>query len=119
MSEVKDRLKEATKECLDKYEAWDSNKKDSSLREQLQETIHELRKVASRVEIDIAVSERDNMSDKPLPIPPHRSQSKAKGTVESILPDNGNTNGNAKGAEKKNNNRRPRTKRPPVKKQEG
>lgn len=113
MSEIKERLKETADACLKSYEAWDSDKKKSESRENLQEAIHELRKVASRLEIEIAVSERDAMSDKPLPIPPHRSSSKAKGAVESILPDNGNTvgNNNSKG-KKEGGARRSRSRRP-------
>lgn len=115
MSEIKKRLQENTENCLKSYEAWDGDKKSSDKREQLQEAIHELRKVASRLEIEIAVSERANMSEKPLPIPPHRSSSKAKGAVESILPDNGNTEGNSNnggGKKEGGGSRRPRSRRP-------
>jgi len=45
-------------------------------RESLLEAVHELRKVAARMEIEIAVSERDQMTQKPIPIPPHRSSRK-------------------------------------------
>lgn len=118
MSEIKTRLKETVDLCLKSYEAWDDDKKSSELRETLQESIHDLRKVASRLEIEIAVSERDSMADKPLPIPSHRSTSKAKGAVESILPDEGNTVGNSKDGDKKQGggSRRPRTRRPAQKK---
>ena len=95
MSEIKERLKETADNCLKCYEAWDSSKTDSKVREELQESIHELRKVSSRLEIEIAVSERGKMSDSPIPIPTHRSTSKSKGAVESILPDDNNT-GNKK-----------------------
>jgi hypothetical protein len=114
---MKERLQDTSSDCLKKLEAWEADKKSSSIREDLQEAVHELRKVASRVEIEIAISERGNMSDKPLPIPSHRSTTKAKGAVESILPDNGNTSGNG-GGEKKTNNRRPRGRRPAPKKQD-
>lgn len=118
MSEIKTRLKESTEACLKCYEAWDADKKSSEARENLQESIHDLRKVGSRLEIEIAISERDNMSDKPLPIPSHRSTSKAKGAVESILPDHGNTVGNSSnnGGTKKEGSRRPRGRRPVKKK---
>lgn len=116
MSEVKDRLKETVETCLKNYDSWDSDKKNSSARENLQEAIHDIRKVASRLEIEIAISERDNMSDKPLPIPPHRSSSKAKGAVESILPDEGNTVGNSNGGKKEGGGRRPRGRRTSQKK---
>lgn len=95
MSDVQARLKESTEACLKNYDSWNSEKKSSGKREELQESIHELRKVASRLEIEIAVSERDNISDNPIPIPPHRSSAKDKGAVESILPEDNDT-GNRK-----------------------
>ncbi len=116
MEDIKKRLQDSTENCLKSYEAWD-DKKGSESREALQESIHELRKVASRLEIMIAISERESMSEKPLPIPSHRSNSKNKGAVESILPDNGNTEGKPAGGDKKPSNaRRQRTRRPAPKK---
>ncbi len=114
MSEIKKRLQESVDACLKSYEAWDADKKNVEARENLQEAIHDLRKVGSRLEIEIAISERDTMSAKPLPIPPHRSSSKAKGAVESILPDQGNTVGNSSSNAKKDGGgaRRPRSRRP-------
>ena len=120
MDDVKARLQETYEACLKTYEAWNDKKKDADLRETLQESIHDLRKVASRLEIEIAVSERDSMSSKPLPIPPHRSSSKAKGPIESILPDDGNTVGNsnnAGGRKEGGGGRRPRGRRPAQKRQ--
>lgn len=113
MSEIKKRLEDATTSCLKNYASW-TDTKSSKTREELQESIHELRKVASRLEIDIAISERETMSEKPLAIPSHRSNSKHKGAVESILPDNGNTD--TPTAPKKDAARRPRTRRPMPKK---
>ena len=71
-AEVKERLKTTSEVCQKCYEAWDGNDKDVKAREALQEAIHELRKVASRLEIELAISERDQMTQKPIPIPPHR-----------------------------------------------
>lgn len=120
MDDVKKRLEESTAACLKCYEAW-SEKKGTDNREALQDTIHEVRKVASRLEIEIAISERNTMNEKPLPIPAHRSNSKSKGAVESILPDNGNTEGKSSHgtADKKGGGpaRRQRTRRPAPKKQ--
>ena len=72
MDEIKTRLQETSENCFKAYEAWVGDKKNSALRETLQGTIHELRKVASRLEIDVAVSDRGNGSQKPMPIPSHR-----------------------------------------------
>lgn len=73
MEEIEQRLKEATEICLVSHAAWCKNRKDSQTREKLMEAVHELRKVAARLEIEIAISERDEMAAKPIPIPPHRS----------------------------------------------
>jgi ElaB/YqjD/DUF883 family membrane-anchored ribosome-binding protein len=108
MSEIKQRLQETAENCLKQYEAWDAKKSDSETRENLQEAIHDLRKVASRLEIEIAISERENISSKPIAIPQHRSQSKAKGAVESILPENTNTSGDSGKSDQKPRRRQQR-----------
>ena len=118
MSDLQDRLKEASEKCLTAYEAWGADNKKMDERETLQESIHDLRKVVSRLEIEIAISERDKVNSKPLPIPSHRSQNKQDGGNESILPDGGHTEGNSKSGAKSNGHsksgstRRPRTRRP-------
>lgn len=114
MSEIKQRLQDTAKKCVEQYEAWDAKKSDSESRENLQEAIHDLRKVASRLEIEIAISERNNVTSKPIAIPQHRSQSKAKGAVESILPENTNTSGDNGKTDQKP--RRGRQQRRPMKK---
>lgn len=72
MDEIKKRLQETADKCLSCYEAWNKDQKDAPAREALIEAIHEIRKVASRLEIELAISERDEMAQKPIPIPPHR-----------------------------------------------
>lgn len=76
MEDVAKRLSEATATCLKKYEEWKGNQKDGDIREALMEAVHELRKVGARLEIEMAISERDQMASKPIPIPPHRSSKK-------------------------------------------
>ncbi|MAF97855.1 MAG: hypothetical protein CMH26_04395 [Micavibrio sp.] len=84
MSEdVKVRLQESAAACLTAYDSWVSNKKDSSARESLQTSVHELRKVASRLEIDMAVSDRDEGSRKQIPIPAHRDARKRKSNKDN------------------------------------
>lgn len=93
MDEVEQRLKEATDNCLACHAEWNKNRKDSKVREHLMEAVHELRKVAARLEIEIAISERDEMASKPIPIPPHRSNKrKAQEEAEDIQP-SGNDGG--------------------------
>src|SRR5262245_29082838 len=70
--DIKKRLRESADSCLSSYEAWSANKKSAEARETLLEAVHEIRKVASRLEIELAISERDEMAQKPIPIPPHR-----------------------------------------------
>ena len=70
--EIKKRLQETSEHCFKTYETWRGNEKDNEAREALLDSIHEIRKVASRLEIELAISERDQMAQKPIPIPPHR-----------------------------------------------
>lgn len=76
MDDIEKRLRDAADSCIKSYEAWQKDKKVGADRDSLMEAIHELRKVAARLEIDIAVSERSEMASRPLPIPPHRSSSR-------------------------------------------
>ena len=79
MEDIAKRLDETGAACAKALAAWGKDKKDGKAREDLQESVHELRKVASRIEIEVAVSERDEMTQKPIPIPTHRdSHKKAK-----------------------------------------
>ncbi|MEM7650660.1 MAG: hypothetical protein AAF204_01080 [Pseudomonadota bacterium] len=95
--EINTRLKDSTEKCLKAHEAWSKDKKSASARENLQEAVHELRKVASRLEIEIAVSERDSASQKPMPIPQNRN---AKGKSQAPDDNAGNKNDEKKLAKK-------------------
>lgn len=94
MDEIDQRLRETSEACIKAYEAWNKDKKAGPAREALQESVHELRKVASRVEIEVAISERDEMTQKPIPIPPHRDSNK-RGQDQEVKGDN---RGNRAGA---------------------
>lgn len=80
MDEIQTRLEETSKACFDAYSVWVDKKKDSKAQEELSSAIHELRKVSSRLEIELAISERDQMTSKPLPIPSHRSNTRKNKT---------------------------------------
>lgn len=67
------RLTDALKRCVTSYDAWQSRPKDLAVRQQLEEAVHEMRKVTARIEIEMAVSERSDRSQKPIPIPAHRA----------------------------------------------
>ncbi len=85
--EIKNRLQETTANCIKRYESWVGDKKNADAREALQDAVHEVRKVASRLEIELAVHERDIMASKPIPIPPHRD---ARGRHQNADDDKGN-----------------------------
>jgi len=92
MDEIGQRLKDCADACISAYAAWMNSKSDVSARENLQEAVHELRKVSARLEIEMAVSERQEMSQRPIPVPPHRASRRREGG--SDLPDfitDGNT----------------------------
>lgn len=79
MDEIEQRLRTATDTCISCYGAWRKDQKDGGVREKLLEAMHELRKVTARLEIEIAISERDEIAARPIPIPPHRSFRKQHG----------------------------------------
>jgi hypothetical protein len=120
MEEIDKRLRDATDACLTAYGEWSASKKNSEAREKLQEAVHELRKVAARLEIEMAVSERDEMASKPLPIPPHRSSKKRPGEYQDFGSDEdgpgnapeGNHGGGGSGAHESGISRTMRRRRP-------
>ncbi|MBI1300087.1 MAG: hypothetical protein GC137_00375 [Alphaproteobacteria bacterium] len=93
MPEIKARLQTASKECLEAYEAWASHKKDAKMQEALHDAIHELRKISSRLEIELAISERDQLASKPIPVPSHKSNQK-ESSVPILDPDDDDDNNN-------------------------
>lgn len=82
MEEIGKRLRESTDAFISNFENWVKQGKNLESRETLMEAMHEVRKVVSRVEIEIAISERDRLGSRPLPIPPHRSSSKGRNAEE-------------------------------------
>ncbi len=113
LEKVEDRLEKTSKKCLDAYGVWSKDKKNGEIRESLQETIHELRKVASRIEIEIAISERDEMTQKPIPVPPHRdSHSRAQGSGSDNAGNYQGGNNNRGGGKPRQQRRRQQQKKP-------
>jgi hypothetical protein len=74
MDDIKQRLQETSQNCFTTFEAWSTDKKSEQLQEDLQNAIHELRKVTSRLEIEVAVNERSKVSQNSMDIPSHRSR---------------------------------------------
>ncbi len=82
------RLQETAAKCLSSLDAWNKDLKDTDAREGLLEAVHELRKVTSRLEIDIAMNDRKVVNAKPLPVPTHKSKMNKKDNkpLSEILP---------------------------------
>ncbi len=57
MDDIEERLRDTSESCFNCYQKWHGNKRDGKLRGDLEDAVHELRKTASRIEIEIAVSE--------------------------------------------------------------
>lgn len=68
------RLQEAAAKCLSSLDAWNKDLNNETARDTLLESVHELRKVTSRLEIDIAMNDRQVTNAKPLPLPEHKSK---------------------------------------------
>lgn len=73
MDDIETRLRETSDACLKAYAVWGKSKRDPAARETMAEAVHELRKVAARLEIELGASEREEMTQRPIPVPPHRS----------------------------------------------
>lgn len=123
MDEVAQRLKDASDACLKAYDTWSKSQNNVEYRESLAEAVHELRKVASRLEIQMAVSERDESAAERLAIPEHKAR---KGKRPEAMDDDdgiGNSNdeqGNGGGGRPAGNGqRRQRSQRRPNKAAEG
>lgn len=110
-NDIQSRLQEASKNCLEAFADWDGKKQDSQAQEALHAAIHELRKVSSRLEIELAMSERDQLSSKPLPIPAHRSNMKSDpGTILDASNMEDKKSNNDMGGQKNKRRRPPRKK---------
>jgi len=110
MDDIQQRLKETSDACVASYEIWSVDKKDSKARTDMQEAIHELRKVSSRLEIELAISEREETTMKKIPIPSHRSASRGQ-SAQGVEDDSfGNAAGRNRTGPKpqRNRNSRPR-----------
>lgn len=88
MDEIKQRLSASSDACIKAYEAWRAKTGDTAARETLQEAVHELRKVAARLEIELAVSDRKAQTSDPIPIPSHRASRRQGGEYEGGDDDN-------------------------------
>lgn len=73
MDDIQERLEAAVNACKEGYAKWRANPKDTEAREKLAEYAHELRRIGARLEIELAVAERNVAREMPIPIPAHRA----------------------------------------------
>lgn len=73
IKEALDRLKDLSEHTIATFQAWDKNRAAEDLTEAAQEAVHELRKVAARLEMSLIAAERAGFSQTPIPIPGHRA----------------------------------------------
>lgn len=82
------RLQETAAKCLSSLDAWNKDLNNFEARENLLEAVHELRKVTSRLEIDIAMNDQRAANAKTIPIPEHKSKTEKRKQkpLSDILP---------------------------------
>lgn len=86
---VEQRLQESAAECLSSLSKWKANLKDDDAKQALLGSVHELRKVCARIEVDVAMNDRTNTNSKHIPIPEHKSKTehrKDQKPLSEILP---------------------------------
>ena len=93
MDEVSKRLHDAAEKCIKSYEAWQSDKKDTSARESLNESLHELRRATAALEIDMIREERMSGGVRPISTPSHRSSVRKDEDFGNANDDIGNRGG--------------------------
>lgn len=69
---VEGRLRDTAKACINAYRGWRQQPAEGTI-QALSETVHELRKALSRIEIDMSASRREEQAIRPIPIPAHRA----------------------------------------------
>lgn len=69
---VEGRLRDTAKACITAYRGWRQQPNEGTI-QSLSETVHELRKALSRIEIDMSASRREEQAIRPIPIPAHRA----------------------------------------------
>ncbi len=90
MDEVSKRLQDAVERCIKSYTAWQTDKKDGSARESLNECLHELRRATAALEIDMIREERISGGVRPIHTPGHRSSMRKEEDFGNTNDDIGN-----------------------------
>jgi hypothetical protein len=68
--DVQSRLKQTSDRCVACYKAWTSGNEGEG---DLNNALHELRRVLARIEIEVAASHADEGAQRAIPIPMHRA----------------------------------------------
>jgi hypothetical protein len=92
MDDIQKRLEDTSAQIIKAFQVWGARKNDTNAREVLMEAVHELRKVSSRIEIEVAISEREEVTQHPIPIPSHRA-SQPRGPESGDEPRDSNRGG--------------------------
>ena len=69
------RMDAAAKACADAYRAWKGGGEGAGM-QTLADSLHELRRVLARMEIEMSASRREEHAARPIPIPGHRAQTR-------------------------------------------
>jgi len=106
MDDIKQRIKDAADNCVKAFDVWRAKPGDHTLREALMEAVHEWRKVGARMEIELAVADRQQNPNDPIPIPAHRAA--RRGGQQAPADDIGNTAEENAGRSPRQNRPQPR-----------
>jgi hypothetical protein len=69
---VEARLRDSARGCLVAYRSWRQGPGEATI-QNLNDAVHELRRVLARIEIDMSASRRDEQAVRPIPVPAHRA----------------------------------------------
>ncbi len=108
-SDTQTRFETTSKDCYDAYIVWKNAPQDIEARGTLNSCIHELRKVVSRFEIEVAVSERQDSRQKPLAAPAHKNADRrAQSAKQNEKKDNAAADSNAPATDSPKKRKTPR-----------
>ena len=93
--EIKQRLQDSSAKCVKAYEAWCADKKSEAAAQTLHDAVHELRKVASRLEIELVSSKRDTGGKNSMSTPKHRDAKPQRSKVDGNKADKDDTKAKA------------------------
>ncbi len=84
---TEERFAQCSESCFHAYQAWEAEQLCSEKRDLLRKSLHAMRKVLARVEIEMALSESKERAKNPMPIPTHRTKNKKDGKPLEVSDD--------------------------------